>query len=545
MILAAATDGPLMARHVYGRASKGGSVSSPSAFEGGNDRMRALVSTAASRAWFAVVLVGVLVVAIVLGLQLVPRLSAGQEVIDAARPAMTDTAVTGEVAATRLVAQYVDLADPLVSRKGGGSKEVAKLVALIARRAHVSRQHARALLRREAPHTEALLRALPLTGIASERPRLTRLLSRTLNVDAENLQDVIAREFPRLFQTLSELPSVTSGWYDVPGIEGMTRFDATTRVKTMPDVRDYLRDDLVDTVAGEKDHFQYLAGWGGIGYIPILLLIVGIVVIAFGLLQARRAASYPPGKLAWVVVIAVGVLVIALVGALQYFPRLGGADTMIGRLQPAFAKPRVEGLRAGTDVAVQAVRFGDPIMSEAGGAAEEYPKLVAFVSERSGLSRAQVRDRLRRAAPRTAALLEAIPLSAVAEEVPHLVGVLSRTLGTSGDRLVRTLRKRTPGLAQAILAVGPVTIGWNQIPGAAGLERFDGVTPVRSAPAFADYLDRDVVPVLESQQQHFDTLANTWPPVNVFPALLLVIGVLVALYGTVMMFRATRAPPRH
>ena len=225
-----------------------------------------------------------------------------------------------------------------------------------------------------------------------------------------------------------------------------------------------------------------------------------------------------------------------IVGALQYVPRLNGAETMISQLEPAFEKPRVEGLRAGTDLTVQAVRFGDPIMTRAGGAAQEYPKLVALVAERSGLSRAQVRGRLARAAPRTTALLQAIPLSDAAKEVPHLLAVLSRTLDLRNGRLGRTLRKRTPGLTQALLALRPVTAGWEQIPGTEGLERFDGVTPVRSAPAFAEYLDRDVVPVLESEREHFDTLADTWPPVSYFGWLLLGVGLFVAIYGLTMMF---------
>jgi hypothetical protein len=507
--------------------------------------MKRLVSTAASRAWLAVAVIGIVVVAVAIGLQLIPRLTAGQQVIDAAKPALTDEAVKGEVAATKLVARYVDLADPLVTRKGGASGEVERLVRLVARRGRISTARARALLRREAPHTEALLRALPLSGIASERARLTRFLASTLNISEEALQDEIAGSFPRLYQTLAELPSLTSGWYDVPGIEDMTRFDGEKAVKSVPDVRDYLRDDLVASVAQEKEHFQYLAGWGGIGYIPYLLLVIGIVAFGFGLLQARRAANHPPGKLAWAAVVAIGVVLMLLVGALQYHPRLHGADTMISKLQPAFEKPRVEGLRAGTNLVVQATLFGDPIMTAAGGGAEEYPKLIATVSERSGVSRAQVRRRLRGAAPRTTALLEAIPLSAVAKEVPHLLAVLSRRVHAPGDRLVRVLRRRTPGLAQVLLSVGPVTAGWNEIAGTARLERFDKVTPVRSAPAFADYLDRDVVPILESEHEHFDKLADTWPPLIVLPILLLAIGLVVALYGVAMMFLATKPPPRY
>ncbi len=184
-------------------------------------------------------------------------------------------------------------------------------------------------------------------------------------------------------------------------------------------------------------------------------------------------------------------------------------------------------------------------MTPAGGAAQEYPKLVTFVAERSGLKPREVRSRLRKAAPRTTALLDAIPLSAVGEEVPHLVGVLSRKLGMSGSRLVRTLQKRTPGLAQVILTVGPVASGWNAIGGTADLERFDGVTPVRSAPQFAEYLDRDIVAVFEGEREHFEALADPWPPLGVLPSILTAIGLLLVIYGVAMMFLATKPPRRY
>jgi uncharacterized membrane protein (DUF485 family) len=506
--------------------------------------MKGFLSTTASRAWLGVAAVGVAVVALVIALQLVPRLTAGQEVIDAAQPAMTDRAVTGELAGTHLLSRYVDLVDPLVTAKGGAGRELPALVRTITRRTRLSSRRARSLLRREAPHADALLRALPLSGVADERGRLTRLLSSTLNITPDDLQDQLARSYPRLYQTLSELPSVTGGWHDIPGIEGLTRFDGTMAVKSVPELRDYLRDDLIETVAEEKDRFQALAGSDGIGYIPYLLLIVGVVVIAFGLWQARRAAKRAPGRIAWGGVVAIGVLIMAIVGALQYSTRLDGADTTIDRLEPAFDAQRLAGDRAGIDLVVQAVQFGDPIATATGGAADEVPKLVAYVSSQAGLSQAQVRRRLQRAAPRTTALLEAIPLSAVANEVPHLLDVLSRRLRMRGDRLLRTLRRRTPRVAQALLAVGPLTGAWNAIPGTEGLVRFDGVTPVRSMPDFVDYLDEDVVPVLETQRQHFRTLSDASPRVGVLPELLLAVGLLVAIYGAAMMVLTTRARRR-
>ncbi len=480
--------------------------------------MKRLLSTTASRAWMGVLVVGVVVVALVLGLQLVPRLTAGQQVIDTAKPALTDAAVKGEVGGTKLLSDYVDLADPLMTRRGRSREELGELVTMIKRSTGVSAERSRALLRREAPHTEALLRAVPFSGIADERRKLTAYLSTTLNLAPEDLQDELARSYPRIYQTLSELPSVTSGWYDVPGAEGLTRFDGKA-VKTMPEVRDYLRDDLVATVAEEQDHFEAVAGSGGIGYIPWLLLVLGAGLAVFALVHARWSTSHPSGKIAWGAVIAVGVLVAILVGALQYFPRLGGAETAIAKLQPAFDEQRVIGLRAGTDLAVQAVRFGDPLMTASGGVADEVPKLVTFISGQAGLSEGAVRRQLERAAPRTMALFEAIPLTNVAEEVPHLVAILSRKLGVGGDELVRRLRKRTPGLAQAILAVGPVTSGWEAIPGSEGLKRFELGTPVRTAPQFANYLDLDVVPIFETRTEEFDKLATTWPPVEVLPGI--------------------------
>jgi hypothetical protein len=506
--------------------------------------MKGLLSTTASRAWMGVVVLGVAVVAVVLALQLIPRLTAGQQVIDAAKPALTDAAVAGEVGGAQLLSQVVDLADPLMTRKGRSHEELGRLVTLIKNKTGVSAPRARALLRREAPHTEALLRAVPFSRIAAERRRLTSYLSTTLNVAPEDLQDELARSFPRIYQTLSELGGVTTGWYDVPGAESLKRFDGTP-ARSMPGVRDYIRDDVVGTVAAEKDRFQALAGSGGVGYIPWLLLVLGAGLALFGLVHARWSATHASGRVAWGAVAAAGVLVLILVGALQYFPRLDGADTTIAKLAPAFDEQRVAGLRAGTDFVVQAVRFADPIMTPEGGAADEVPKLVTYISGHAGLSEAEVRRRLRGAAPRTMALFEAIPLSSVAAEVPHLVAILSRKLHVGGDRLVRILRKRTPGLAQAVLSVGPATAGWNQIPHTERLTRFELGAPVRSAPELADYLDADVVPIFETQRGHFDTLASTWPPVNAFPGLALAIGALLLIYGVAMLFLATGSAARY
>ena len=357
-----------------------------------------------------------------------PRLSAGQAVLDASKPRLTEDAVKGEVAATKLTGQLVDLADPLMT-KGGGASEVRTLVRMIERKAGVSAKRARALLSREAPHTEALLRALPFSAVTREADRLTAFLALTLNVTPEDVQDLLARDYPHLFQTLSELPSVTSGWRNVPGVEGLTRFDGR-RVKSMPEVSDYLRGDVVDTLDEQSDHVRSLAGSGGIGFISTLLLVVGLIAIAFGLLHARWSASHPSGRRAWGIVVAAGVLLLIAVGALQIVPRFLDADKAITRAR-AGVRIRARRRAAGRDRPRRADR---PLRRSARHhrgwrQPREVTKLETYIAGQTGLTQRQVRGRLNDAVPHTAALLQAIPLTEVSQEVSPLLAVLSRKLG--------------------------------------------------------------------------------------------------------------------
>ncbi len=501
--------------------------------------MRGLLSTRASRAWMGVALVGLVVVVIVLALQLVPRLGSGQELIDAAEPALTDERVAGDRAGIDFISKYVDLADPLMTARGGGSREVAPLVRLIARRTDLSAREVAAALRREAPHTEALLRALPLSGVAREIPAFTGYLATTLNLSEEAIAAELEESFPKLAQTLTALSAVSSGWNDVPGLSAMTRFDGTTAVKTVPQLRDYFSQDLVATVQDGKEDFQDVAGSGGVGYIPFLLLVVGAALLAFGLYQARRGARRVPGRLGWTIVSAVAIVILAIVGAAQYVPRLNAADRLLGTFEPAFEQSRVEGDRAGVDMVHQTVLFGDPIATKRGGASDEVPELAAFVARRTNVSRRQVLASLRQRAPRTAAVLQAIPLSSVAAEIPHLLTFLQRRMKLSRAELLALLEERTPKLAQAILAVRPVAIRWNSIPGTEALTRFDG-QDVRTMPELDQYFGQDVIPVLENQRENFYDLADPWPPLNVLPWVLIAVGSLLLLYSLLMRRFATK-----
>ncbi len=481
-------------------------------------------------AWLVVAAVGAVVIVLVLGLQLFPRLSAGQDVIDTFDPVHTDERVAGLGGGADILDKIVDLADPLATSSGTGAKEVEPLIGLVTKKTGLSAGEVAAALRKEAPHTEALLRTLPLSGVSAEIPGLLKFLAATLKMSEEEVLAALNTSFPRLAQSIAALPKVTGGWDAVPGIEGMTRFDGTP-VKNVPGVRDYFAGDVVPAVVRQKENFQDVSAKGGVGYIPLLLLVVGAVVLLYGILMALRArGGNAPGSLAWSVVLLVGVVIVGLVLVLSYFPRLNGADEVIDEYEPIFTEQRVQGAKAGIDIVSDVVDLSDPIVLAKGGGAAEVPKLVAFVAKEADLSEAAVLGALRDNAPRTLALLQTIPLEDVAEEVPGLLAFLAKTLDVSGDELLATLMQSTPGLAQALLSVGPVTAGWDKVPKAEKLTRFDG-DPATTVPGVRDYLAQDVIPAVVSEREDFDKLANTWPPVNVFGPLLLVVGALVTLYG--------------
>ncbi len=473
-------------------------------------------------------------VALVIGLMLIPRLGAGQRVIDRAEPAFSDARVDGTRAGVRTLSQYVDVVDPLLTRRGGASREVPELIGYIKRKLGLSTEQVRKILRREAPHTEALTRALPLDGVAAEVPRLTAYLATILGTTEEDLAAILESDFPRISQSLTALANTSDAWYDVPGIDGLTRLRADKPVRTLPGLRKYLRDDVVPLTVSHKEDFQRLAGSGGIGYIGWMMLAIGVGLLAFGVLGVRRSRHRPPGRLSWSVVVAVGVLLLVAVVAGQYFPRLSGAQKTITAFEPIFSQERVRATANGADTIHDAVQFGDPLMTSLGGASREAPRLYRFIAERTGRRTDDVRSALRRRAPQTAALLSAVPLTEVGREVPRLIAYLRKALRLSRAQVVAALRKRTPGLAQALLTAPAVARGWTAIPGTERMTRFDGFTPVRTMPEFEAYLREDLVPVLSSGRKDFATLAGGRPSVDVLAPLLFVTGLFVMFYGGLM-----------
>ena len=497
--------------------------------------MKGLLSSGASRAWVGVALAGLVIIGLVFGLALFPRLGAGQRVIDAASPAFADARIEGTRAGVNTISHYVDVVDPLLTRRGAGLKDAEALITLMRRKLGVSTEQVRKILRREAPHTEALTRALPLASIADEVTPLTVYLATILGTTEEEVGALLERDFPRISQSLTALRNTADAWYDVPGIDGLTRLSGDKPVRTIPGLRKYYRDDLVPLLAKDQAEFRSLAGSGGVGYIPYLLLLLGVVVLAMGVLQARRVKKITPGKLSWSLVVATGVFIIVLVLAAQYFPRLHGAQQITTDFKPVFTQERVRAAATGADSLHQAVAFGEPIVTADGGAAAEVPRLYRFLAQRTGRSTDDVRSALRRRAPRTSALLNALPLTEVADELPKLNAYLKRALRPGRGDLAGTLRRRTPALAQVLAALPPATAQWDAIPSTEKMTRFDGLTAVRTVPQFDDYLREDLLRVLVNEREDFQTFANKWPPVDTFAPLMLILGLAVMLYGGVMM----------
>jgi hypothetical protein len=240
------------------------------------------------------------------------------------------------------------------------------------------------------------------------------------------------------------------------------------------------------------------------------------------------------------VVVAVGVGVVILVLAISLIPRVSNGQKLLDALRPATTATSVHGDRGGITMVTAIANTEDPIMTPKGGAAAEVPKLIAFVSKKTGLSQAAVLAALQKNFPHTTALLLAIPLSSVTAEQPALLAFLEKSLKVNQTQLLAALKTNFPHITQAIVNLPTVTGGWDQV------QKLDSTTfggiPMRSMPDVSQYFSLDVIPVLEKQRGNYNHLVET-SKINFIGWLVLIIGIIVIVYGVLMLLLARRLEP--
>ena len=243
-----------------------------------------------------------------------------------------------------------------------------------------------------------------------------------------------------------------------------------------------------------------------------------------------------PRSLGWFVVVVVGLIVLGVVGGLQLFPRLNAGQDVLDGARPAFTEERVAGARAGITMIDYAANMADPIIDAEGGAAAEVIPLVDLVAGATGLEQAEVLAAIEENFPHTYHLLLALPLDGVSAEIPGLLTfVADNSELADSDAVLAAIADTTPNLAQAIVNLAVVTEDWRNIPGTEDLTRFDG-SNVSSMPDVRSYFGTDVVPAVRAVAEDYRKLDTTFPPLDVFPPLLVVVGVLVIVYGADLLF---------
>jgi hypothetical protein len=246
--------------------------------------------------------------------------------------------------------------------------------------------------------------------------------------------------------------------------------------------------------------------------------------------QTRNSNS-----LAWFVVVVAGLVVLAVVWGLELSGRLDAGQRVLDGARPIFTEDRVVGDRAGITIIGSVADTLDPIVDEQGGAAAEVVPLVQLVAGATGLTDAEVLAALEENFPQTFNLLLALPLDGVSAEIPALLDfVAANSELADAGAVLDAVAATTPNLAQAITNLLVVTDEFRAVGGIEPLTRFDG-TPVRSIPDVIAYFGEDVVPGVRAVTSDYRTLDTTAPPVDVFPALLLIVGILVVIYGAAML----------
>lgn len=488
-------------------------------------------------AWLNVVLVGVLILGIIFTLKLYPRLNAGQKVVDRLKPAFAPARVTGDTAGINFVSAAINTLDPITTDKGTAASEVPKLVAYVSSQTGLSAATINGVLQAQFPHTLALLQAIPLSSVSAELPAFINFVAGELKVTPAQLVTTLQTSFPHLYQTIANLPIVTAGWDNVPNLNGLTRFNGAP-VKSAAQLQQYLSQDVVPVVTNNESNFHRVATYfPPVKDIPILLTVIGLIAVLYGLLMMLRAGTGTvkrgEAQFTWSVVLLLGLIVLGIIFGTQVFPRLDGGSHLLRDARPGFSPARVAGDRAGITFDSHVVDMADPIINPQGGAAAEIQTLLTTIATATKSTPTKLMATISGQFPHTAALLEALPLTSVNSELPGVLSLLHIVLRQSPAEVLTTLQTNVPGLAQAIENLPTVVAGWDNNPGGAGLTRFNGAA-VTTTPQLRDYFSNDVIAAVEATGPDFRTLDKV-PDLEMFPGILTTLGVLVVVYGIIML----------
>ncbi|WP_067970887.1 hypothetical protein [Mycolicibacter icosiumassiliensis] len=482
-------------------------------------------------AWAGVVVLGVIVVILVVSWQLFARLFAAQGMVDDLNPAFPVDRVVGARGGIEMVSAATDVGDAMM-HSADAAAEVPKLIDFLAEQTGRSSDDTRAMLAKDYPYINGFLTSLPLPEVSAELPKIVHYLGTVLFMTPDQVDHMLETDYPKMYQVIVNLPRLTAGWDDIPGTEKLTRFNGEP-VHTMPQLRDYLSQEVIAPVERQQANFRPLGTRGGVAYLAPLLLALGIVVILFGttmIVETWRGVRPNPLRYAWVVVPVVGAVVILLVLAINAFPRFIGGQQLLDDTRPVFALDRIQGDRAGIEFISIFVEALGPAVLPDGGATEEYPRLLDHVAKEVGVPVGVVRDLVALDFPHAARLLDGVPFSASVADASKLVDYVASTSGVPPAQLWETLHARFPKIYQVLSNLQIVTDGWKEVPGTDKLTRFDG-SPARSVPLIRDYFREDVIPGLERQQHNFVVVDTNWPPLFVFAPLLTALGAFVIGYG--------------
>ncbi|SBS79677.1 conserved membrane hypothetical protein [uncultured Mycobacterium sp.] len=238
-------------------------------------------------AWVVVPVIGVIVVGLVLALNLFPRLIGGQQLLDDTRGVFALDRVHGDRAGIEFINVFVNALGPAVLPDGGVTEEYPKLLDRVAQHVGVPVQDVRDLVHLDFPHAARLLDGVPFSASTADATKLIEFLARSSNTTRDQMMTIVREQLPQTYQLITNLKIVTDGWTEVPGTEGLTRFDGTP-ARSVPLIRDYFRGDVIPGLERQQHNYVVVdTNWPELTVFAPLLTALGLAVVLYGLYLGR------------------------------------------------------------------------------------------------------------------------------------------------------------------------------------------------------------------------------------------------------------------